>query len=219
MQGMIGTLLRYRNVVLIIFLASLAVGAFAFLQLDIEAYPDPSPPMVEFITQDPSWSAEEMEQQVTVPLEAGLNGTPKLEQIRSISIFGLSDVKMYFSFDSDYFVDRQEALNRLQGVNLPNNLQPQLSPESPIGEIYRYQLAGPDHSLNDLKATQDWLVVRELKKEGSLRLAGLGIFRKRKSKARMGRNPATGEVIKISARTRLRFTAAKALKDTVLGAK
>ena len=163
MQGMIGTLLRFRNVVLIIFIASLAVGAFAFLQLDIEAYPDPSPPMVEFITQDPSWSAEEMEQQVTVPLEAGLNGTPKLEQIRSISIFGLSDVKMYFSFDSDYFIDRQEALNRLQGVNLPNNLQPQLSPESPIGEIYRYQLTGPDHSLNDLKATQDWLVVRELK--------------------------------------------------------
>src|SRR5580704_1990097 len=163
MQGMIGILLRFRNVVLIIFIASLAVGAFAFLQLDIEAYPDPSPPMVEFITQNPSWSAEEMEQQVTVPLEAGLNGTPKLEQIRSISIFGLSDVKMYFSFDSDYFIDRQEALNRLQQVNLPNNLQPQLSPESPVGEIYRYQLTGPGYSLNEIKATQDWLMVREIK--------------------------------------------------------
>ena len=163
MQTLIRVLLRFRNVVLIIFLASLAVGAVAFLQLDIEAYPDPSPPMVEFITQNPSWSAEEMEQQVTVPLEAGLNGTPKLEQIRSISIFGLSDVKMYFSFDSDYFIDRQEALNRLQQVNLPNNLQPQLSPESPIGEIYRYQLTGPGYSLNELKATQDWFVVREMK--------------------------------------------------------
>src|SRR5271168_2674620 len=163
MQGLIGTLLRFRNVVLILFIASLAVGSFAFFQLDIEAYPDPSPPMVEFITQNPSWSAEEMEQQVTVPMEAGLNGTPKLEQIRSISIFGLSDVKMYFSFDSDYFIDRQEALNRLQQVNLPNNLQPQLSPESPIGEIYRYQLTGPGYSLNDLKATQDWLLVREMK--------------------------------------------------------
>ena len=106
MQALIRVLLRFRNVVLILFIASLAVGAVAFLQLDIEAYPDPSPPMVEFITQNPSWSAEEMEQQVTVPLEAGLNGTPKLEQIRSISIFGLSDVKMYFSFDSDYFIDR-----------------------------------------------------------------------------------------------------------------
>ncbi len=159
MQSFIRTLLRFRNVVLIIFLASLAIGIFAFTRLDIEAYPDPSPPMVEFITQNPSWSAEEMEQQVTVPLETGLNGTPKLDQIRSISIFGLSDVKLYFAFDSDYFIDRQEALNRLQEVNLPNNLQPQLSPESPIGEIYRYQLTGPGYSLNELKATQDWLVV------------------------------------------------------------
>jgi cobalt-zinc-cadmium resistance protein CzcA len=163
MESLIRALLRVRNIVLILFLASLAVGVFAFLQLDIEAYPDPSPPMVEFITQNPSWSAEEMEQQVTIPLEAGLNGTPKLEQIRSISIFGLSDVKMYFTFDSDYFTDRQEALNRLQGVNLPNNLQPQLSPESPVGEIYRYVLTGPGYSLNELKATQDWLLVREMK--------------------------------------------------------
>ncbi len=163
MQSFIRVLLRYRNIILIIFLASLAGGTLAFLHLDIEAYPDPSPPMVEFITQNPSWSAEEMEQQVTVPLEAGLNGTPHLDQIRSISIFGLSDVKLYFTFDSDYFTDRQEALNRLQSVNLPNNLQPQLSPESPIGEIYRYQLTGPGYSLNELKATQDWLLVREMK--------------------------------------------------------
>jgi len=164
MQPFIRTLLRYRNIVLILFLASLAGGILAFVHLDIEAYPDPSPPMVEFITQNPSWSAEEMEQQVTVPLEAGLNGTPHLEQIRSISIFGLSDVKLYFTFDSDYFTDRQEALNRLQSVNLPGNLQPQLSPESPIGEIYRYQLTGPGYSLNELKATQDWLLVREMKR-------------------------------------------------------
>jgi len=163
MQALIRTLLRYRNVVLIVFAAMLAIGGYAFSRLDIEAYPDPSPPMVEFITQNPSWSAEEMEQQVTIPMETGLNGTPQLDQIRSISIFGLSDVKMYFDFDSDYFVDRQEALNRLQQVTLPNNLQPQLSPESPVGEIYRYQLTGPGYSLNELKATQDWLMVREIK--------------------------------------------------------
>lgn len=163
MHNFIRTLLRFRNVVLIIFLASLAIGIFAFTRLDIEAYPDPSPPMVEFITQNPAWSAEEMERQVTVPLETGLFGTPKLEQIRSISIFGLSDVKLYFAFDSDYFVDRQEALNRLQQVNLPNGLQAQLSPESPVGEIFRYQLTGPNYSLNELKATQDWLVTREVK--------------------------------------------------------
>jgi cobalt-zinc-cadmium resistance protein CzcA len=163
MQALIRILLRYRNVVLIVFLAMLALGAYAFLQLDIEAYPDPSPPMVEFITQYQSWSAEEMEQQVTIPLETGLYGTPELDQIRSISIFGLSDVKMYFNFSSDYFTDRQEALNRIQQVTLPNNLQPQLSPESPVGEIYRYQLTGPGYSLNELKATQDWLMVREIK--------------------------------------------------------
>src|ERR1700748_2016650 len=175
MQSFIRMLLRYRNIVLILFIASLVGGVFAFMKLDIEAYPDPSPPMVEFITQNTSWSAEEMEQQVTVPLEAGLNGTPHLEQIRSISIFGLSDVKMYFTFDSDYFTDRQEALNRLQSVNLPNNLEPQLSPESPVGEIYRYELTGPGNSLNELKATQDWFVVRELKQvPGILDVATFG---------------------------------------------
>lgn len=163
MLRLIRVFLRYRDVVVIVFLAALALGGYAFSQLDIEAYPDPSPPMVEFITQNPSWSAEEIEQLVTRPLETGLNGTPDLDEIRSISIFGLSDIKMYFSFDSNYFVDRQEALNRLQQVTLPANLQPQLSPESPVGEIYRYQLTGAGYSSNELKATQDWLVTREIK--------------------------------------------------------
>lgn len=163
MQPFIRALLRYRAIIVILFVASLAVGVFAFTQLDIEAYPDPSPPLVEIITQNPSWSAEEMEQQVTVPVETALNGTPHLDQVRSISIFGLSDVKLYFTFDSDYFRDKQEVLNRLQTLQLPNNLQPQLSPWSPIGEIYRYVLTGKGYSLNELKATQDWLVRRELK--------------------------------------------------------
>jgi cobalt-zinc-cadmium resistance protein CzcA len=157
------TLLRYRVLVVIALLALLAAGGFAFVNLDIEAYPDPSPPLVEIITQNPAWSAEEMEQQVTVPLETTLNGTPRLDYIRSISIFGLSDVKLYFDFDSDYFHDRQEVLNRLQTVTLPQNLQPQLSPWSPIGEIYRYQIESSRHTLNEVKAAQDWLVRRELK--------------------------------------------------------
>ena len=88
---------------LILFLVMLAAGVFALFKLDIEAYPDPSPPLVEIITQNPSWSAEEMEQQVTVPVETTLNGTPHLDQVRSISIFGLSDVKLYFEFGSDNF--------------------------------------------------------------------------------------------------------------------
>src|SRR5450756_1341776 len=162
MAALINLLLRYRTIVLIVLAASLAAGTFGALNLDVEAYPDPSPPLVEIITQNPAWSAEEIEQQVTSPIEVTLNGTPQLEQIRSISIFGLSDVKLYFKFSSDLFHDRQEILARLQTLQLPNNLQPQLSPWSPIGEIYRYQLSGP-YSLNDLKTTQDWLVRRELK--------------------------------------------------------
>ncbi|WP_213803587.1 CusA/CzcA family heavy metal efflux RND transporter [Granulicella sp. dw_53] len=163
MKALIRRLIQFRAIVLIVFFVMLAAGVFALTRLDIEAYPDPSPPLVEIITQNPSWSAEEMEQQVTVPVETTLNGTPHLEEVRSISIFGLSDVKLYFSFGSDQFRDRQEVLNRLQTLSLPNNLQPQLSPWSPIGEIYRYQLTGPGYSLNEIKATQDWLVRRELK--------------------------------------------------------
>jgi cobalt-zinc-cadmium resistance protein CzcA len=162
MAALLNALLRYRTIVLIALVASLAAGTYGALKLDVEAYPDPSPPLVEIITQNPAWSAEEIEQQVTAPIELTLNGTPQLEQIRSISIFGLSDVKLYFKFSSDLFHDRQEILARLQTLSLPNQLQPQLSPWSPIGEIYRYQVTGP-YSLNDLKTTQDWLVRRELK--------------------------------------------------------
>src|SRR5450631_3991817 len=128
MNRLVRTVLRYRLIALIGMAAWLAVGVWAVMRLDIEAYPDPSPPLVDVITQNPSWSAEEMEQQVTVPVEATLNGTPHLDQVRSISIFGLSDVKLYFTFDSDYFRDKQEVLNRLQTLALPNGLQPQLSP-------------------------------------------------------------------------------------------
>src|ERR1700756_3954696 len=163
MNKLVSTLLKYRPLMLVALGGWLVAGIFFLKKLDIEAYPDPSPPLVEIITQNPSWSAEEMEQQVTVPVETTLNGTPHLEQVRSISIFGLSDVKLYFNFDSELFRDRQEVLNRLQTLQLPNNLQPQLSPWSPIGEIYRYQLMGPGYTLNELKATQDWLVRRELK--------------------------------------------------------
>src|ERR1700751_4708932 len=162
MRNLIASLLRYRPLMIVALVAWIVAGFILFLRLDIEAYPDPSPPLVEVITQNPAWSAEEMEQQVTAPIELTLYGTPGLEQIRSISIFGLSDVKLYFRFSTDLFHDRQETLARLQTFKPPGNLQPQLSPWSPVGEIYRYQVTGP-YSLNDLKATQDWLVRRELK--------------------------------------------------------
>jgi cobalt-zinc-cadmium resistance protein CzcA len=163
MKAFVLTLLRYRALLLVALAGWVLAGVYAFVRLDVEAYPDPSPPLVEFITQSRAWSAEEMERQVTVPIEAALFGLPGLQYTRSISLFGLSDVKLYFDYGTDYFKDRQEALNRIQAVTLPNNLTPQLSPWSPVGEIYRYRLDGPGYSLNELTAVQNWDVRRELK--------------------------------------------------------
>lgn len=123
--------LHERVFVLTLGVVLLVGGLYAFHVLDVVAYPDPSPPMVEVITQYPGWSAEEIERQITIPLETVLNGVPGLTDLRSISIFGLSDIKVYFDFKTDYYFDRQEVLNRLQLVNLPANVQPQLSPGPP----------------------------------------------------------------------------------------
>ncbi|MBX3300790.1 MAG: efflux RND transporter permease subunit [Nitrospira sp.] len=139
-------------------------GLYAFHLLDIVAYPDPAPPMVELITQFPGYSAEEIERQITIPIEVALNGTPGLTDIRSLSIFGLSDVKVYFDFDSDIFRDRQEVLNRLNSIQLPHGVQPVLSPWWAIAEIYRYELTGPNTSLTDLKTIQDWQIRRAFKR-------------------------------------------------------
>jgi cobalt-zinc-cadmium resistance protein CzcA len=139
-------------------------GLYAFHLLDIVAYPDPSPPMVELVTQLPGYSAEEIERQITIPIEVALSGTPGLADIRSLSIFGLSDVKVYFDFDSDIFRDRQEVLNRLYSVQLPQGVQPMLSPWWAIAEIYRYELTGQDTSVTDLQTIQDWQVRRAFKR-------------------------------------------------------
>ena len=146
-------------------LALLFGGLYAFHLLDIVAYPDPSPPMVELITQNPGWSAEEMERQITIPLEVALTGMPGLTDIRSLSIFGLSDIKVYFDFGTDIFRDRQEVLNRIAAVDLPNGVRPELSPWWAIAEIYRYELTGtPETSLTDLKTIQDWQVRRAFRR-------------------------------------------------------
>jgi cobalt-zinc-cadmium resistance protein CzcA len=140
-------------------------GLYAFHVLDIVAYPDPSPPMVELITQYAGWSAEEIERQITIPIEVALNGTPGLSDVRSLSIFGLSDIKIYFDFDTDIFRDRQEVLNRLNSVQLPAGAVPSLSPWWAIAEIYRYELTGAgETTLTDLKTIQDWQVRREFRR-------------------------------------------------------
>jgi cobalt-zinc-cadmium resistance protein CzcA len=138
-------------------------GLYAFKALNIEAYPDPSPPTIEIIAQNSGWSAEEMERQITVPLETQLNGMPGLDHLRSISLFGLTDIKCYFQYETDYNFDRQEVLNRLQMADLPAGVQPELSPTSAVGEIYRYQLTGSGYSLMDLKVAEDWILERQFK--------------------------------------------------------
>ena len=154
----------------------LAVGGFyAFLQLNIEAYPDPSPPIVEVIAQNPGWSAEEMERQITIPLEIALSGIPDLEVVRSISLFGLSNVKAYFEWSADYSSARQEVLNRLQMADLPEGVQPELSPWSALGEIYRYELIGEGYTTMELKEAQDWILDRQFRQvPGIIDVVGFG---------------------------------------------
>src|SRR3989442_1487630 len=160
---LIDAILGQRLMVVALSVLLLVGGLYAFKALNIEAYPDPSPPTIEVIAQNPGWSAEEMERQITVPVETQLNGMPGLDHIRSISLFGLSDIKCYFKYETDYNFARQEVLNRLQMVQLPSGVQPQLSPTSAVGEIYRYQLVGQGHSLMDLKVAQDWILERQFK--------------------------------------------------------
>jgi heavy metal efflux system protein len=148
-----------------LFLAVIIGGLIAFQQLNIEAYPDPTPPMVDIVTQSPGLSAEEIERYITIPLEAQVAGIKNLNVIRTISLYGLSDVKLQFSFDFTYDQALQQVLNRLsQLAPLLNNAQPQISPLSPIGEIYRYRLVGPpNYSVLDLKTLQDWVLQRRFR--------------------------------------------------------
>jgi cobalt-zinc-cadmium resistance protein CzcA len=163
MEKLIHAILRERLLVVFLSAGLLIGGLFAFKRLNIEAYPDPSPPTVEIIAQNPGWSAEEMERQVTVQLETVLNGMRGLDHIRSISLFGLTDIKCYFKYETDYDYDRQEVLNRLQMAQMPAGVQPELSPTSAVGEIYRYQLVGDGYSLMDLKTAEDWILERQFK--------------------------------------------------------
>ena len=114
-----------------------------FLQLNIEAYPDPVPPLVDIVTQSSGQSAEEIERYITIPIEIQMAGIPHVTAIRTVSLFGLSDVKIQFTYDFTYDEAQQWVINRLSQLNpLPNSAQPQISPESPIGEIYRYRRDG-----------------------------------------------------------------------------
>ena len=165
MNAVIAFALKHRVLMVVLFVMILAGGVLAFRQLNIEAYPDPTPPMVDVITQSPGLSAEEIERYITIPIETQTAGLRNLTSIRTISLYGLSDVKLQFSFDFTYEEALQQVLNRLaQLPPLPNNAQPQISPVSPIGEVYRYKLVGPPgYSVLDLKTLQDWVLQRRFR--------------------------------------------------------
>jgi len=167
--------LAHRALVFTLGLLLLVGGLYAFHLLDVVAYPDPSPPMIEVITQNSSLSAEEIERQITLPIEYGLAAMPRLDTIRSLSLFGLSDIKFYFEYGSDYFKDRQEVINRLGLLNFPASVSPTISPWWALAEIYRYQLVGENTSLTDLKTIQDWQLNREFKRvPGVIDVTGFG---------------------------------------------
>ena len=156
--------LHNRLIVLLGTLGLIVAGVYSALNLNVEAYPDPTPPLVEVITQNPGASPEEMERLIGIPLETVLNGMPGLEDLRSTSVAGLNDIKCQFEYGTDYAKARQEVINRLGFVaNLPTGVTPSLSPWSPTGEIVRYVLEGPAYDLNQLKAVQDWVLQRALK--------------------------------------------------------
>src|SRR5258707_10724350 len=159
-------------VVILLAVALAANGLYSFFHVNVEAYPDPAPAIVEVVPQFPGAPAEEVERQVTIPLEVTFAGMPGLRPTRSQTLFGLSDLKMNWHYGYSYEFARQEVINRLATISqpLPPGVSPGISPESPTGEIYRYILKVPKDSsgreiytLNDIKAHQDWVLEREFR--------------------------------------------------------
>ena len=165
MDRLVALAVSRRYLMVGMFVAVIVGGLIAFQHLNIEAYPDPTPPMVDIVTQSPGLSSEEIERYITIPIETQVAGIKNLRTIRTISLYGLSDVKLQFSFDYTYEEALQQVLNRLaQLPPLPGNAQPTISPLSPIGEIFRYRLKGPpNYSVLDLKTLQDWVLQRRFR--------------------------------------------------------
>ena len=156
--------LRQRFLILVLTAMMTVMGVIAFHRMPVDAYPDLSPPMVEIITQWPGHAAEEVERLVTLPTEVEMNGTPNLEVSRSISLYELSDVILTFQEDTDDYFARQVVFERLSEVTYPTGVQPTIAPLfSPSGLIYRYVIESPDHSPQDLKTIEDWVLERAYK--------------------------------------------------------
>jgi cobalt-zinc-cadmium resistance protein CzcA len=156
--------LRVPAFAIVLAMILIGMGSYSYKQINIEAYPNPVPPLVEIIAQPPGWSAEETERYVTIPLEVGLSGMYGLDHIRSQSLFGLTDVKCYFKWGTKYEDARQEVINRLGFVNLPAGIQAQISPWNAIGEVFRYTLEGKGYTVQELKTAEDWILERQFKR-------------------------------------------------------
>ncbi len=156
--------LRQRFLVLLIMVLIVIGGVVSFQNMPIEAYPDLSPPLVEIITQWPGHSSQEIERLITLPLELAMNGTPGLVYMRSISLYGLSDINLTFEDSTDNYFARQLIFQRFADAALPTGVTPSLSPlSSPSGLIYRYVLESPDRGPQDLKTIEDWTLARAYK--------------------------------------------------------
>src|SRR5499425_1039374 len=160
---MIGRLLRLaleqRFLAIVLALALIGFGVYSFQQLKVEAYPDISDTQVVVITTMPGQAAEEMEQQVTIPIERALNSVPNVIARRSRTIFGLSVVEITFSYDTNDYFARQVVLEKLRDADLPDGVTPTLGPLStPIGELYRYTLSGDGFDAMKLRELEDWVV-------------------------------------------------------------
>src|SRR5487761_256352 len=156
--------LRQRFLILLLVVALIIGGSISFQRMPVDAYPDLSPPMVELITQWPGHASEEIERLITVPLEAEMNGIPNLRELRSISLYGLSDVIMTFDDGTDNYFARERAFARPSQVNLPAGVVPSMAPlSSPSNLVYRYVLQSPDRSPQELKTFEDWVIERAYK--------------------------------------------------------
>ncbi len=156
--------LKQRFVILMLVVFITVGGAISFQRMPVDAYPDLSPPMVEVITQWPGHAAEEVERLVTLPTEVEMNGVPKMQIQRSISLYGLSDVILTFDEDTNDYFARQIVFQRLSEVTYPAGVTPSLAPlSSPSGLVYRYVLESPDRSPQELKTFEDWVIEREYK--------------------------------------------------------
>jgi heavy metal efflux system protein len=164
LKGLLAFGLTRRPIILLALMVFVAGGLVAFSKLNIEAYPNPAPVILEITAQAAGLSAEEMERYYTIPMEIGLYPTPGIDNIRSTSFYGLSFVRVTFKYGVDYFFAyTQAALSLQQNVTLPGNQVPQIQQSSLVGEIYRYQIKGPPHfGLTNLRTVQDWIALRGL---------------------------------------------------------